>query len=502
MLTNREMYGILVSVENGGAGVLASEDARFDLNVLLAQDEVLTRLRRSRHLCDFLSAYPVDTNDDRTMFCRLVRKLGDAEDCASLLVSHMPVLQKLTGMAADNKKAMTALSCLLERTCDHVPELLRNGTFIESVLSWCTLPTIQKTIQAAPLLTAVFKGAGTRRASAVGLYLTLLLLPFNGGRAHASFFGEPPRLLRVITLPEARRANVPEDVRAAHALADTDVLRPLYSTVNKARDARNTDAHALATLLVEAADVPPVAEEVMRAIGLLCRVLREEKMEKWKNQLGSKKEEQVRTQTLERLESVAFLYLQQNPRELRLVETFLKTRTKHDAGLVCVPNATAEVSSADKGIHAFLRAHVHPIEDCEKCVVSRKDAAARAAFTLEGGRGRTFDSRKRRCCSLYEHAVTQQDLVAKLSEYTSQLGNGQVMREKQKKQKVAAFMLAEHGVGLIGQQSTDFKVSLLGEPKVGSALRVAQGGRVKVGLSCKATVYNNVRSVYMGFTLR
>jgi hypothetical protein len=492
---------IVSSVERGGAAVLADEDARFNLNELLCEEDVVKRLRQSTSLCQFLGSYPVESNDDCTMFCRLVRKLGDAEECASVLVQHAPVMEKLVSMALQNKKAMNALASVLERAGHAVPGLLYHGYFVDMVMGACTLPTMQTTIQTLPLLCAVFKGACVRRDSATGLYLTLLLSSFNSGQARASFFGEPPKLLRLLTLPEGKRTNVPEEVRTAHSIADLDVMRPFYSTVNSSRDARNTDAQALAALLVEKANFPPVVDEVMRGIGLLCKVMREEKAEKWRSLVGSKKEEQTRLHALERLDTVAFLYLQQNPRERRLVHMFLETHTQSGTGMVCVPQASAELSAADQDIHAFLRAHVHPITDCEKCTGSREDSSARAAFTQEGGRGRSFDARKRRCCSLYEHAVTQQDLVSKLSEYTSRHGSGKVMREKQKKQKVAAFMLSEHGVDVLGQQSTDFKVSLLGRTNVVTAVHVARGGKVNLGMCCRTAVHNNIKSVFMGFRL-
>ena len=100
--------------------------------------------------------------------------------------------------------------------------------------------------------------------------------------------------------------------------------------------------------------------------------------------------------------------------------------------------------TTDEEIFAHLDGKISLTPDCAKCVVARKDPAARLAYTEQGGRGVARDVGLISACPLFEHGVSKKRLAELLDDVTP-LGN------IAKRQKVDQYMWTKHSVTPLGK---------------------------------------------------
>ena len=166
----------------------------------------------------------------------------------------------------------------------------------------------------------------------------------------------------------------------------------------------------------------------------------------------------------------------------------------------------APLTLAPPSPNSYLRTHVQPRSNCDKCAVARgPDASVRVDYATEGanayGRGKGSGARaiaRKRACPLRDHAINSSDGVALLEQYEREYG----VKLTKKKQKFEDFMRSENSVERLGKPPSH-AVSLYTAPRVDAALAL-EGRSVKLGL--KSVDYEKVnhskpKDWYAGFMI-
>ena len=193
--------------------------------------------------------------------------------------------------------------------------------------------------------------------------------------------------------------------------------------------------------------------------------------------------------------------------EERIKKQFQKAMSKLDSPesssqdpVAALPAQPPALPPALPSVDEYLRKHIRPRTDCDKCEVARgPDASVRTGFATDGGNGRARNINAKRACPLACHAISaKSDGVPLLEKYEVDYG----VKLTNKKQRICTFMKEEYNVERIGQ-APHYKVTLYDPPHVDVDV-ACEGEGINLRLTAvgfNATSIQGTKDNFMGFMI-